>query len=256
LAEPDSEQPDADFSQNLNLDQLLEQVGDLTQRAQNLVNNTETPRKPKPIEIDKIKPTSLTEVNSNHSTLLDNLDKQKPKHSSLLDNLGKTKSDNSEKSKDKLSNESEEDIFKFDNIDDLMEPPIDKSDLDELDMETENIDVNNLDESYKGSSHELDIDPQIQELAEDEINQIYTKLSPEFFENELDNEENYENANPDFDIDMVTIPPLCKNIMTILFIVNSPFIWLPNSIRNGLGYFSLATLIFGLSLWAMLILKH
>jgi hypothetical protein len=96
-------------------------------------------------------------------------------------------------------------------------------------------------------SQEIAVDEHADALAEKEINQVLNRLGNRASDPSDKNSSAQEEVPP-----AVVFPSPVRKLLSVLFVLNYPFIWIPASIRDCLGYIALGTLLFALGLWIII----
>jgi hypothetical protein len=224
---PDSkpEQSDSSRSKDFDLDNLLEQVGQLTKRAEMLITQSGVKEKAEVRSAEKIvKEAAEDQPGGEPFASAENDDE--------FDEAG--------------------DIRQLDDFAHQQAYTVES----ELRAEDEKPSVSSEEVSSEDEPKgEIAVDEQTELMAEDEINRVLSKLNPQSTAVEFSAVSEVEKTvSPAIPAEIY--PSVCQTLLVVLFAINRPFLWLPQSARNVLGYFGLATLLFALGLWLLLAIVY
>jgi hypothetical protein len=124
----------------------------------------------------------------------------------------------------------------------------DKWDLQESDFKTDGMGEptgSELDPDPVPGS-EIKIDEHVDSLAEEEINQMLNRLGKGQGDSPEEPAPEGEQEQP-----AVTFPAPIQKLLSVLYVINYPFIWIPAAVRDCLGYIAIGTLVFALGLWVI-----
>jgi hypothetical protein len=223
--------PDLSPVENTDIDKLLNQVDEMTNRMENLMANNRPS--------GKKTPQNNTSDNPAPPLATDNVaDLQTPEE---------TLSPPTSETLEETELEQAKDIKHLDELtSDKANKIDDKWDMQELDFKAAGISEptgHELDDP--ASPQEIHIDEHVDSLAEDEINQMLNRLGkgPADASEPSSTDEQTQPA--------VIFPTPIRKLLSALYIINYPFIWIPASVRDCLGYIAIGTLLFALGLWVV-----
>ncbi|MFA5864009.1 MAG: hypothetical protein WC975_04900 [Phycisphaerae bacterium] len=106
-----------------------------------------------------------------------------------------------------------------------------------------------LDRALESGKH-VPVDQQTDKLADDEINQVLNRIVQKK-QSKTAGEEN-SGQEGTVGLPLEELPESAKMILNGLLTFDRPFLWVPKSVKDILGYAGIATLLFALILWTFL----
>lgn len=224
--------PDLSPVENVDIDQLLNQVDQMTNRMENLMASNGLNEK-------KVSPKTPSDNSAASPVTADTAELKNPKETP------------SPEASAPLPETELDQVKDIEHLDALTSDTAQKIDDDKWDQQESDFKAgetmepvgNELDPDPAPDS-EIKIDERVDSLAEEEINQMLNRLdhargdSPD---GPCSEEDSIEPA--------VTFPAPIQKVLSIFYFINYPFIWIPADVRDALGYLAIGLLLFGLGLW-------
>ena len=232
MTSQDKANPELSPVENINIDSLLTQVGEMSSRVENLIASNKLG--------DKSSPASGSSDNM------------------VSDTVSDTETPPAAEISEKEKSPAESELDQVDDLKRLDELTEDKAQTIKENWEQSESQESQPDETETAESSspehepeagkEIVIDEHVDSLAENEINQMLNRLGKpsDDFPDKTD-ETTDEDQIP---VSEIFPPAVCK-LLSVLYVVNYPFIWIPASARECLGYIGIGILLFALGLWAV-----
>ncbi len=223
MSEQNAENSKPQQIDNLDIDKLLTQVGQMANKVERLINANSTSPKTSNSPDSAAQPACPSPAAQAPSTAMDSLNElDEAKDIQELDEWAQR---NAKVIETEIKTLSREDIS-----------------LPDASCETE------CDEALPSeTAKDIAVDEGTNQLAEDEINEALSHLQPPPAQT-TPTEESKEQAT----LATETVPAIFKIIMLSLLIIDRPFLWLPRNVKDILGYVGISTLFFALGLWIVM----